>query len=76
MIFRWARDQLGTSEIELAKRLGKDPYEVLTEIAAKVNPRSDGLLFHPYLAGKGLLYGMQMHEDLSLDLDCIIRKNI
>ena len=53
MIFRWARDQLGTSEIELAKRLGKDPYEVLTEIAAKVNPGSDGLLFHPYLAGKG-----------------------
>lgn len=38
MIFRWARDQLGTSEIELAKRLGKDPYEVLTEIAAKVSP--------------------------------------
>ncbi len=43
MIFRWARDQLGTSEIKLAKRLGKDPYEVLTEIAAKVNPGSDGL---------------------------------
>ena len=45
MIFRWARDQLGTSEIELAKRLGKDPYEVLTEIAAKVNPGSMGYYF-------------------------------
>ena len=74
MIFRWARDQLGTSEIELAKRLGKDPYEVLTEIAAKVNPGSDGLLFHPYLAGKELRYGMQMREDLSSDLGYIIKR--
>lgn len=72
MIFRWARDQLGTSEIELAKRLGKDPYEVLTEIAAKVNPGSDGLLFHPYLAGeraplwnanaRGSFFGLGLHH--------------
>lgn len=72
MIFRWARDQLGTSEIELAKRLGKDPYEVLTEIAAKVSPGSDGLLFHPYLAGeraplwnanaRGSFFGLGLHH--------------
>ena len=72
MIFRWNRDQLGTSEIELAKRLGKDPYEVLTEIAAKVSPGSDGLLFHPYLAGeraplwnanaRGSFFGLGLHH--------------
>ena len=37
-----------------------------TEIAAKVNPGSDGLLFHPYLAGeRAPFYGMQMRGDLS-----------
>ena len=76
MIFRWARDQLGTSEIELAKRLGKDPYEVLTEIAAKVNPGSDGLLFHPYLAGERAPLWNANARGSSLDSDCIIRKNI
>lgn len=72
MIFRWVRDQLGSSEVETAKRLGKDPYEVLTEIAAKVNPGSDGLLFHPYLAGeraplwdanaRGSFFGLGLHH--------------
>ncbi|MET1138672.1 gluconate kinase, partial [Bacillus subtilis] len=42
MIFRWVRDQLCTLEVEYGKHLGKDPYELLTEIAAKVNPGSDG----------------------------------
>ncbi len=76
MIFRWARDQLGTSEIELAKRLGKDPYEVLTEIAAKVSPGSDGLLFHPYLAGERAPLWNANARGSFFGLDCIIRKNI
>ncbi|MEH7657265.1 gluconate kinase, partial [Bacillus velezensis] len=42
MIFRWVRDQLCALEVEHGKRLGKDPYELLTEIAARVNPGSDG----------------------------------
>ncbi|HDR7589407.1 gluconokinase [Bacillus sp. TH22] len=72
MIFRWVRDQLCTLEVEHGKRLGKDPYEVLTEIAAKVNPGSDGLLFHPYLAGeraplwnanaRGSFFGLGLHH--------------
>ncbi|SFD65122.1 gluconate kinase, FGGY family [Paenibacillus catalpae] len=52
MIFRWLRDQLCSSETETAKRLGKDPYDILTEIAARVPAGADGLLFHPYLAGE------------------------
>ncbi|CAM3134522.1 gluconokinase [Paenibacillus lupini] len=52
MIFRWLRDQLCSAETETAKRLGKDPYDILTEIAARVPAGADGLLFHPYLAGE------------------------
>lgn len=72
MIFRWVRDQLADSEVAVAKRLGKDPYEVLTEIADRVTPGSDGLLFHPYLAGeraplwnsnaRGSFFGLGMHH--------------
>lgn len=52
MIFRWVRDQFAASEVETAKRLGINPYDVLTKIAERVAPGSDGLLFHPYLTGE------------------------
>ncbi len=44
---RWFRDQFGA-----AARAGSDPYEVLTEEAAKIPPGSDGLLWTPYLMGE------------------------
>jgi gluconokinase len=72
MIFRWVRDQLGDAEVAAAKRLGKDPYDILTEIADRVTPGADGLLFHPYLAGeraplwdsnaRGSFFGLGMHH--------------
>lgn len=72
MIFRWVRDQLGSAEMETAKRLGKDSYEVLTEIAGLVRPGSEGLIFHPYLAGerapiwdanaRGSFFGLGLHH--------------
>lgn len=52
MVLRWIRDELASAEVETAKRLGIDPYEVLTKIAAGVRPGADGLLFHPFLAGE------------------------
>lgn len=52
MVLRWIRDELAASEVETAKRLGIDPYNVLTKIAERVRPGADGLLFHPYLAGE------------------------
>ncbi|MFI2132186.1 gluconokinase [Lysinibacillus fusiformis] len=52
MVLRWIRDEFATSEIETAKRLGIDPYDVLTKIAERVRPGADGLLFHPYLSGE------------------------
>lgn len=52
MVLRWIRDEFASSEVETAKRLGIDPYEVLTKIAERVRPGAEGLLFHPYLAGE------------------------
>lgn len=52
MILRWIKDELAASEVETAKRLGMDPYDLLTKIAEGVRPGSDGLLFHPFLAGE------------------------
>ncbi|WP_462411656.1 gluconokinase [Neobacillus sp. Marseille-QA0830] len=72
MTFRWIRDELGGAEVETAKRLGMDPYEILTEIALRVSPGADGLLFHPYLAGeraplwnanaRGSFFGLGLHH--------------
>ncbi|RLQ95562.1 gluconokinase [Falsibacillus albus] len=72
MIFRWAKNELAASEIETAKRLGVDPYDLLTEMADKVGPGSEGLLFHPYLAGeraplwnadaRGSFFGLGLHH--------------
>lgn len=52
VVLRWLRDELLASEVETAKRLGVDPYDVLTKIASRVKPGAEGLIFHPYLAGE------------------------
>ncbi|WP_189031596.1 gluconokinase [Paenibacillus albidus] len=72
MLFRWVRDEFAASEVETAKRLGIDPYEVLTRIAEQVPPGSNGLLFHPYLNGeraplwnpdaRGSFFGLSMNH--------------
>ncbi|MFD2611136.1 gluconokinase [Paenibacillus gansuensis] len=72
VIFRWARDEFAASEVETAKRLGIDSYDLLVQIAEKVRPGADGLLFHPYLTGeraplwnpnaRGSFFGLTMHH--------------
>lgn len=72
IILRWLRDEFASSEVETAKRLCIDPYEVLTKIASTVNPGSDGLLFHPYMTGeraplwnanaRGSFFGLSIHH--------------
>lgn len=42
MIFRWFRDHFCSEEVQEAARLGKDPYELLTEIASRVKPGAGG----------------------------------
>ncbi len=72
IVFRWVRDEFAAAECETAKRLGIDPYEVLTRIAERVPAGAEGLLFHPYLAGeraplwnanlRGSFFGLAMHH--------------
>lgn len=45
---RWFRDQFGTA----GNGDGRDPYELLSDEAAKVPPGADGLLWAPYLMGE------------------------
>jgi xylulokinase len=45
---RWFRDQFGAGD----KKDGRDPYERLTDEAAKVPPGCQGLLWTPYLMGE------------------------
>ncbi|MGB3299641.1 MAG: gluconokinase [Phormidesmis sp.] len=49
---RWVRDTLADTEVNTANLLQKDAYDLLTEIAATIPAGSEGLIFHPYLAGE------------------------
>ncbi|WP_123041510.1 gluconokinase [Cohnella candidum] len=72
VIFRWARDEFAAAEVETAKRLGLDSYDLLTRIAEKVAPGAEGLLFHPYMTGeraplwnanaRGSFFGLTLHH--------------
>jgi len=72
VVFRWARDELADGVVSTAKRLGKDPYDILSDMAARVRPGAEGLLFHPYLAGeraplwnahaRGSFFGLGLHH--------------
>ncbi|MFB4167297.1 gluconokinase [Virgibacillus sp. JSM 102003] len=72
IILRWLRDEFAAAEVETAKRLNIDPYDVLTRIASGVNPGSDGLIFHPYMTGeraplwnanaRGSFFGLSIHH--------------
>ena len=50
--FRWYRDTLGDAEVARAKRENRDPYDLLTEAAATIEPACEGLLFLPYMTGE------------------------
>ncbi|MEN1967850.1 gluconokinase [Lentibacillus sp. N15] len=72
IVLRWLRDEFAAAEVETAKQLNIDPYDVLTKIASNVNPGSDGLIFHPYLTGeraplwnanaRGSFFGLSIHH--------------
>ncbi len=72
MIFRWVKEELANVEVETAKRLGIDAYEMLTNMAQNVQAGSDGLIFHPYMTGeraplwnadaRGSFFGLGMHH--------------
>ncbi|ONI47731.1 xylulokinase [Candidatus Epulonipiscium fishelsonii] len=49
---KWFRDNFCTSEIEVAKYLGKDSYDIVNEGVEKLPIGSDKLIFLPYLMGE------------------------
>jgi xylulokinase len=49
---QWFRNRLCQAEIAAAKRSKIDPYDTLTDEAAKIPSGSEGLLFLPYLSGE------------------------
>ncbi|TFG63217.1 MAG: xylulose kinase [Spirochaetales bacterium] len=49
-VFRWFRDEIAVLEKEAAKASGRDAYELLNEMAAKVPAGSRGLVMLPYFA--------------------------
>lgn len=56
IIYRWFRDEFGEVEKIVADSLGKDPYMLLDEEAAKSPPGSLGLMLIPYFAGSEYPY--------------------
>jgi len=49
---RWMRDVVADSERAAATASGRDPYDVMSEEAAKAPVGSEGLMFLPYLSGE------------------------
>lgn len=72
MIFQWLKDEICQSEVKAAEESGQDPFTYLTSIAADIRPGSEGLIFHPYLAGerapiwnahaRGAFFGLGLHH--------------
>ena len=52
IVLRWLRDTLADTEVDTARLLQQDAYDILTAIAATIPAGSNGLVFHPYLAGE------------------------
>ncbi len=67
-VMRWFEKEFADYERGMEKQTGKSSFVLLDELADKVNPGSDGLIFLPYMAGerspiwdvnaKGVYYGL------------------
>lgn len=53
---RWYRDTFADAEVAAAELAGADPYDLITQEAASVEPGSEGLIFLPYLTGERTPY--------------------
>lgn len=71
-VMRWMEREFGDYERRFAEELGKSSLVQFNEIAAKVSPGSDGLVFLPYMSGertpiwdpdaKGVFYGLDFSK--------------
>ncbi|MFQ5999222.1 MAG: FGGY-family carbohydrate kinase [Candidatus Bathyarchaeia archaeon] len=59
LMYRWFRDQFCLKEVETARAVGVDPYDILNLEAAPVNPGSDGLIIIPlFMFSRGIIWGL------------------
>jgi len=59
LIYRWLRDQFSSKEVETARSVGVDPYDILNLEAASVKPGSDGLIVIPlFMFSRGIVWGL------------------
>jgi len=71
--YRWFRDKFSQQEIDVAKNLNKDPYEIIDNEAEQIGPGSENLIFLPYLTGarspiwdtraRGVYFGIGINHD-------------
>ncbi len=72
IMLRWFRDEFSWPEVERAKQMGVDPYDVMIEAAEHVSAGAEGLLFLPFLSGerapywnaqaRGSFFGIGLHH--------------
>ncbi len=70
---RWYRDTFCGAEGTVARALGRDTYDLMSDEAAKVPVGSEGLIFLPYLTGertpypdpnaRGVFFGVTLRSD-------------
>jgi len=59
LIYRWFRDQFSLQEVETAKSVGVDSYDILNLEATSVKPGSDGLIVIPlFMFSRGIVWGL------------------
>jgi xylulokinase len=52
MALKWLRDSFFQTEIQKAEQSGTDAYDLMIDLAAKIDPGADGLVMLPHLMGK------------------------
>ncbi len=83
---RWFRDQFGLVEVQSARQLQLDPFDLLTQQAAQVRPGSDGIIFLPYMMGersplwhtnaRGVLFGLSLSSSRSAVIRAILEGTV
>jgi gluconokinase len=72
IILRWLRDQFCQPEVDQAKQMGVDPYEVMIGAAAAIPAGANGLICLPFWSGerapywnaeaRGVFFGVGLHH--------------
>ncbi|RFU39814.1 hypothetical protein DZF91_20440 [Actinomadura logoneensis] len=72
IVLKWLRDEFCEPQVQAAVREGRDPYDVLGDLAAGVEAGSEGLLMLPHLQGamapennehaRGVLMGLTLNH--------------